>query len=372
MQHMWWMIVPMALVVVVGAIIGLRRSQSALQSKAIASAFVVLALVAVTYGIAVYVLHASALELWFGLFSIILPLATYAAVVLTGSELVSSPSRATGLGSSLPSSRTRLARKKPVVISLKEDEEEIPDRAETHPILHEERNERTASSHAEAAPLRIPSTVPTVDDDAIIAMRDELELNEPADQQSAIADMPSWSAPAQNGHMPTEAQMVEPAVRPTTPSETPAISYPPPLGVVKSLHTRAELSDSEKSGSRINDVVPAVKKEAEAPVAEPVSAAPTKAESVSAAEPTAETCFDKASRLKGKGLYAVAARLFAESAELAGDEAVCRRARFEELACYVKADQVDKAHDLANRLQKQADSLTKAERVKLDAVTRML
>lgn len=77
----------------------------------------------------------------------------------------------------------------------------------------------------------------------------------------------------------------------------------------------------------------------------------------------------KAQSLRDKGLYPVAARLYGEAAA-AAEGADARRARFEEMACYVKAGQSDKARALAAELR-HASVLTRVERIKLDAVERM-
>lgn len=77
----------------------------------------------------------------------------------------------------------------------------------------------------------------------------------------------------------------------------------------------------------------------------------------------------KAQSLRDKGLYPVAARLYGEAAA-AAEGADARRALFEEMACYVKAGQGDKARALAAELR-HASVLTRVERIKLDAVERM-
>lgn len=48
----------------------------------------------------------------------------------------------------------------------------------------------------------------------------------------------------------------------------------------------------------------------------------------------------------------------------------CRNTQFDELACYVKAGDADKAKALASKLR-QSSVLTRFERIKLDAVERM-
>lgn len=85
-----------------------------------------------------------------------------------------------------------------------------------------------------------------------------------------------------------------------------------------------------------------------------------------------EDCLGKARSLKAKGAYAVAARLFKESVSRTSDAAEKRTAQFEELACYVKADQSDRACALAEELRAHGQQLSVSERIKLDAVARMM
>lgn len=97
-----------------------------------------------------------------------------------------------------------------------------------------------------------------------------------------------------------------------------------------------------------------------------VPAAPSPA---STREARFEEFLAKARNLRDKGLYPVAARLYGEAAA-AAEGADARRARFEEMACYVKAGQHDKARSLAAELR-TSSVLTRVERIKLDAVERM-
>lgn len=98
-----------------------------------------------------------------------------------------------------------------------------------------------------------------------------------------------------------------------------------------------------------------------------VPAAPAPA---STREARFEEFLAKAQGLRDKGLYPVAARLYGEAAAAAPQGSDARRARFEEMACYVKAGQGDKARALAAELR-TSSVLTRVERIKLDAVERM-
>lgn len=91
-------------------------------------------------------------------------------------------------------------------------------------------------------------------------------------------------------------------------------------------------------------------------------------------EPAPSAAFDgycaKAQSLRERGVYPIAARLFAEAAAAAPTPEDARRARFDELACYVKAGDGAKARAVAADLR-QSSVLTRVERMKLDAVERM-
>lgn len=83
-----------------------------------------------------------------------------------------------------------------------------------------------------------------------------------------------------------------------------------------------------------------------------------------------QEALDKAQSLRDRGLYPVAARLYAEAAQSAPTGDARRHARFEEIACYVKTGQNDKARALAAELR-ASNVLTRVERIKLDAIERM-
>ena len=82
----------------------------------------------------------------------------------------------------------------------------------------------------------------------------------------------------------------------------------------------------------------------------------------------AASYFERATLLRDKGMFAVAARLYAECADLAADRSVVRKAAIEEIACYVKGGRIDRARMLAERLKASAHDLTAVERIKVDAV----
>ncbi|MCL2826087.1 MAG: hypothetical protein FWD72_01635 [Eggerthellaceae bacterium] len=83
-------------------------------------------------------------------------------------------------------------------------------------------------------------------------------------------------------------------------------------------------------------------------------------------------CQAKADALKDKGMFAIAARLYMESASLADDDKLSYKALFDAMACYVKAGKVDEARVCADTLNSEIEKLSPVEAMKLDAVLRML
>lgn len=107
------------------------------------------------------------------------------------------------------------------------------------------------------------------------------------------------------------------------------------------------------------------------PMPEPAApAAPAPEPAAAPASSSYEGFCAKARSLRERGVYPIAARLFAEAASAAPTPDEARHARFDELACYVKAGDGAKARALAAELR-QSSVLTRVERMKLDAVERM-
>lgn len=117
--------------------------------------------------------------------------------------------------------------------------------------------------------------------------------------------------------------------------------------------------------------------ELEPELASEPKSAPAPEQDVAAERPLEPTVFDpsryfdKATSLRNKGLFEVAAQLYAECAELAEDRATFRKATIEQIACYVKSDKLDEAQTLAAALKENAPDLTAVENMKVDAVLRM-
>ncbi len=157
-----------------------------------------------------------------------------------------------------------------------------------------------------------------------------------------------------------------PAPAPAAPTSDPATAPAPgaPAGALASeTGPVAEAAATSALRSEAPATAPAT---APVPAAEPATAP--------AAASTRDARYNefitKAQGLRDKGLFPVAARLYGEAAAAASSTSEARRARFEEMACYVKAGQGDRARALAAELR-NASVLTRIERIKLDAVERM-
>lgn len=174
---------------------------------------------------------------------------------------------------------------------------------------------------------------------------------------------------------------IEPEPEPAAPASEPAKAVeaapePEPAPVPEALPPTAEVSAAPASAPVGRPAVSAFQvagKRAEAapaPAAEAPVAADVSASADAAATPSFEAFMAKAEGLRAKGLYPVAARLYAEAAQAASTNADAHRAQFDEIACYVKCGQGDKARALAGKLR-ASSVLTRVERIKLDAIERM-
>ncbi|MEY8460268.1 hypothetical protein AALA69_03955 [Eggerthellaceae bacterium 24-137] len=168
------------------------------------------------------------------------------------------------------------------------------------------------------------------------------------------------------------APAVRPIPAPVAEPIAPPVPVPEPAPVAEPIPARAPVPEpalasvAEPAPAPVTDSDPLAAPGIEVPADfVPASTAPA-----STREARFEEFLAKAQGLRDKGLYPVAARLYGEAAAAAPQGSDARRARFEEMACYVKAGQGDKARALAAELR-TASVLTRVERIKLDAVERM-
>ena len=198
----------------------------------------------------------------------------------------------------------------------------------------------------QAAPVPTPEPAPAVAPAAPA----------PASASASASAAPVASAPVSAAPAPRPKAAPQPAPVPAAPA--PAVAPEPvPAAPVPAAELAPAVAPEPAPLSAPGIEVPA----------DFVPAVPAPA---STREARFEEFLAKAQGLRDKGLYPVAARLYGEAAAAAPQGSDARRARFEEMACYVKAGQGDKARALAAELR-TSSVLTRVERIKLDAVERM-
>lgn len=212
------------------------------------------------------------------------------------------------------------------------------------------RTKAVPSSVSQAPAAPVAASVPTASPAPAVSAPEPTPAPAPApapafavasaapESAAPIAGVPAPAPAAQPQIAPQPAPAPQPQIAPTAPTAPEPAPEPAPLSA-PGIEVPA-------------DFVPAV----------PAPA--------STREARFEEFLAKAQGLRDKGLYPVAARLYGEAAAAAPQGSDARRARFEEMACYVKAGQGDKARALAAELR-TSSVLTRVERIKLDAVERM-
>lgn len=173
------------------------------------------------------------------------------------------------------------------------------------------------------------------------------------------------------GHAAEEE--IEELVRPFASQASPAMN----AEKERELNVGAPISSSEEQTPANTEATPAKTSTAStatpAPAPEPKPQPATKPAPKPAKKAPADHFAEfsaRAAALRNQGAYAIAAMLFEEAAALAPNANEARNTHFEELACYVKAGDANKAKEIAAKLR-QSSVLTRFERIKLDAVERM-
>lgn len=228
----------------------------------------------------------------------------------------------------------------------------------------------------EEAPAQRP-----VDEPRLAAFRSEPEprpaaapaatgLRAPIEERPAAVPAASVAAAEAPAPAPTAV-----AVEPVAPAPAPAPAAPASDPATAPAPVASELAPAVAPASETVPVAEAAATSAlrpEAPATAPAPAAEpaTAPAAASTRDARYNEFITKAQGLRDKGLFPVAARLYGEAAAAASSTSEARRARFEEMACYVKAGQGDRARALAAELR-NASVLTRIERIKLDAVERM-
>lgn len=211
-----------------------------------------------------------------------------------------------------------------------------------------------APAAASAAPVEAPVSEMVAPEPASAPAPVAAESQSTVEAAPAVAPSAPVAAAAASAAVavtpvPTPAPAPEPApAAPAEPAPAPAVA-PALVGAAFRAPAAAEVQPAPASE----------------PAAKPAAPAPAVV-----SEERFQDIMGKAQSLRERGMHPVAARLYAQAAESAPRGDAQRQARFEEIACYVKAGQNDKARALAAQLR-TSNVLTRIERIKLDAIERM-
>ncbi len=231
------------------------------------------------------------------------------------------------------------------------------------PVSHEASSKPFAKKE-QAAEIAIEestekTTEPAVKAAPVAASPSEDQLREAAEIEILV------------GHAAEEE--IEELVRPFASQASPAMN----AEKERELNVGTPISSSEEQTPANTEATPAKTSTAStatpAPAPEPKPQPATKPAPKPAKKAPADHFAEfsaRAAALRDQGAYAIAAMLFEEAAALAPNANEARNTHFEELACYVKAGDANKAKEIAAKLR-QSSVLTRFERIKLDAVERM-
>lgn len=213
---------------------------------------------------------------------------------------------------------------------------------------------RAGAMHAQATSARRVERERTI--------REVQPVREP--ERARVAEI----CPAPAASIAAPASVPAPAPEPTpTPASAPAPALAPKAVEPSLQMVRAPLPAASLQEKPVPEPTPRPKSEPARVLHPDPGRAPVRPTN----PPICEKYFEKAMLLKDAGALLVAANLFAASAAQADSSLDRRHARFEELSCYVKAGEAERARTLAQELRAQTGTMTKVERVKLDAVLRM-
>lgn len=428
MQNMWISIVLIVLVIVVGLIAGTRLSTPGPQRRAVFSAFGALAVLAIWFFVFIAFFPADWIVPFFTVACIVIPICIYVGVsrgtrdksmkipkaksvdtikadqplgpkpptpekapikqskpstapsMAAGSTKAPSvsapssvqPSRAT---TPAPSQASAVA-PKPAPVAAPQKATEAPKpkpKPETQPAKQPEVGAKVQEvTPTTNRPMPAPTSTPASQQSAEKPSTKDLEKDlisstkppapEAVDPKiAAAADMDILVNKAVAEEIDELEELVKPfgdTPRSATPADGPELNIGSPLGSAETTSQDAEPAHK-----------PAAKPAEVAPASQPAPTPKKPAKPKSDAEAFAEFS-TRAAALRDQGAYAIAAMLYEEAAAIAPNANASREAQFDGLSCYVKANDVKKAKEIAAKLR-QSSVLTRFERIKLDAVERM-
>ncbi len=347
----WLGIILMTLIVLVGLVSSVVLSKDAVQKKASAFAFISLALLFILFCIVVIELS----QVWiipvFTLACIFVPIAIYA--ITSASLLKKAPASARHAS---PSRRPDVA----FSSSVAEEPTVDPDMQSASPLTQDvwvtesfgmaTVEGKPKKGKPQAAAEKRPSFLDLVDEAPPLVEEEAAVIPTPV---AVASDAESAEKPQTTAAEPDTSEQSGPAV--PGPLETRV----PEVLLENAFEQEKHAFVSQSDGAVIDDKST---EDALAPTSEPAPEVPE--------ENPFETCFNKAESFKKKGVPAIAARLYVESANLADQHDLTRKALFEAVSCYVKADMLGEARKAAARLEDSVDELSPLELMKLDAVLR--
>lgn len=412
MQGSWLGIGLMVASVVVCAIYGFRRSQTKVQTRATLCAFISMVIIIALFCAIVIV----ASQKWalpvFVVAVLVVPIAVYALVILP-TVLKARKSGASGAASAQSSAPGRAAQSKrpaPSKRTAKTSSAGSPSTAKSRRASGE-----TASASRPLRPAadrtRVttkPAPVPSVRlepeefvpiDSASWTKQPEREPEEvfaeaafevpSEDMVAAVEPVTEVLLPVEAVAELEEAPLSEKVMLPVEASpvsnETPILTETAPLPAEAvptfeeaplPVEAAPEVEEAPEEAPLLAEVAPIPEETQPMPEVQPAPAAevplapPTEAAPAAPTSFDAESYFTRATALRDKSLFAVAARLYAECAAQTDDSAIVRKANLEEMACYVKAGHLEQAQILAESLVPQLEHMSPAERVKVSAVMR--
>lgn len=426
MQNMWISIVLIVLVIVVGLIAGTRLSTPGPQRRAVFSAFGALAVLAIWFFVFIAFFPADWIVPFFTVACIVIPICIYVGVsrgtrdksmkipkaksvdtikadqplgpkpptpekattkqskpstapsTIAGSTKAPSvsappsvqPSRAT---TPAPSQASAVAPKPAPVAAPQKATETPKPKPETQPAKQPEvgakAQETTPTTNRPMpASTSTPASRPSAEKPSTKDLEKDLisSTKPPAPEAvdpkiAAAADMDILINKAVAEEIDELEELVKPfggTPRSTTLADGPELNIGSPLGRTETTSQDAE--PAHKLAAKPAEVAPASQ-----PAPTPKKPAKPKSDAEAFAEFST-----RAAALRDQGAYAIAAMLYEEAAAIAPNANASREAQFDGLSCYVKANDVKKAKEIAAKLR-QSSVLTRFERIKLDAVERM-
>lgn len=429
MQNMWISVVLIVLIIVVGLIAGTRLSAPGPQRRAVFSAFGALAVLAIWFFVFIAFFPADWIVPFFTVACIVIPICIYVGVSRgtrdksmkipkaksvdtikaeqplgpkpptpeqaatkqgkqgkpsVAPSMATQPAKAPSVAASQPTQPARTTTPapsqaptvtpKPAPVAVPQKTTGAPKpKPEPQPARQSEVAAKTPETK-QPVPTSTPAPQPSAEKPSTKDLeKDLISSTKPATPETvdpkiaAAADMDILVNKAVAEEINELEELVKPfenAPQPTAPTDGPDLNIGSPLD--RTEETPQEAEPTHEPATQPAETTPPSHP---APTPKPAPAPKKPAKPKSDAEAFAEFSA-RAAALRDQGAYAIAALLYEEAAAIAPTANASREAQFDGLSCYVKANDVKKAKEIAAKLR-QSSVLTRFERIKLDAVERM-